>query len=224
MKNKKLIPAIMLGIMITAGCGKKETVQEPRNPEDIKQEVIETLSDEPAFVPEIAQVRSICELSTVKCIYHNVAYGIQYSGTGLAHVGEKERRFMQEYDCEVEISYPVDQISMTQNGTEIRISLPEPNISTRKLPESIDQYSYIEEPDQDVQKNPIRTETIMEAVELADENMIDDIKNNSSILANAESQAKYLIENYIRQIGSLTDVEYTIIWEVEEKDSSLRSE
>ena len=214
MRNKKLIPAVLLGIVIACGCGKKETApEEPRDPAEIKEEVIETLSEEPAFVPEIAQVRSICELSTVKCIYHNVAYGIQYSGTGLAHVGEKERRFMQEYDCEVEISYPIDQISMTQNGTEIHITLPEPNISTRKLPESIDQYSYIEEPDQDLQKNPIRTETIMDAVELADANMLDDIRDNSSLLSNAEGQAKYLIENYIRQIGSLTDVEYTIIWE-----------
>ena len=222
MKNKNIIPIIALGILLTCSCGKQEQTVPTKDPDEIKEEVIEAVKPEdPAFVPEIDQIRSICELSTVKCVYHNVAYGIQYSGTGLAHVGEKERRFMQEYDSEVEISYPVDKISMSQNGTEIHITLPEPVISTRKIPESISKYSYIEEPDQDIQKNPIRTETIGLAVEKADATMMEDIMNNSSLLSTAENQAKYLIENYIRQIGSLTDVEYAIIWD---KEPSISSE
>ena len=58
-------------------------------------------------------------------------------------------------------------------------------------------------------------------MEKADATMMEDIMNNSSLLSTAENQAKYLIENYIRQIGSLTDVEYTIIWD---KEPSISSE
>ncbi len=220
--NKRFLSFLIMAssVMCISACGKEETVPEPDSVS--VSQVIETIEEEePFFVPEISRIKAICELSTVKCIYHNVAYGVQYAGTGLSHVGEKERKFMQEYDSEVEISYPVDKIKMTIDGSEIHIILPEPDINTRKIPESITPSSYIEEPDNEMQKNPIRAETISRAVTIADATMMEDIMNHSSLLNTAQNQAKYLIENYIRQIGSLTDVEYTIVWD---EDPSLSSE
>ena len=216
MKNKKLFGLLLLPLLFTA-CGK--TPETPPEPESVSESVTEeeaiSVSENlvPPFVPELASVKAICELSTLKCIYHNVASGVQYAGTGLAHAGEKDRKFMQEYDCEVEISYPVNEIKMEQNENEIRITLPEPVITSRKLPESINADSYKEEPDQALQKNPILAETIGNAVNTADAAMEEEIRNNSSLLQTAENQARSLIENYIRQIGNLTDVEYRIIWE-----------
>ena len=205
-----------------AACGKKEQPAEAEEAvSDDTAEVIvlsaDYVPDTPDFVPELSRIKSICELSTMKCIYHNVAYGTQYAGTGLSHMGEKSRSFMQEYDCEVEISYSVDRIKMEQDGTEIRITLPEPNITSRKIPESISPDSYIEEPDSNFNDNPIKAETISKAISLADVNMEEEIRENTNLIASAEYQAKALIENYIRQIGLLTNVEYRIIWETEDK-------
>ena len=220
MKNK-LIYGILLLTLLLPACGKKEEAEPPAETEIISvskddtndlQNAVSTESS-PPFVPELASVKAICELSTMRCIYHNVASGTQYAGTGLAHAGEKDRKFMQEYDCEVEISYPVNQIKMEQDGSDIHITLPEPVITSRKLPESINSDSYKEEPDQALQKNPILAETIGEAVDVADAAMIEEIRNNSSLLQTAENQARSLIENYIRQIGNLTDVEYKIHWD-----------
>ena len=38
-------------------------------------------------------------------------------------------------------------------------------------------------------------------------------QENTALLTNAQSRAKDLIENYIKQIGKATGVEYTIHWE-----------
>ena len=219
MKRRFLILGLMISLMLLAACGKKEqsaAAEEAAVSEDTAEVIVlsaDYVPDVPDYVPELSRIKSICELSTMKCIYHNVAYGTQYAGTGISHMGEKSRSFMQEYDCEVEISYSVDRIKMEQDGTEIRITLPEPNITSRKLPESISPDSYIEEPDSNFNDNPIKAETIS----LADVNMEEEIRENTNLLASAEYQAKALIENYIRQIGLLTDVEYRIIWETENK-------
>lgn len=41
--------------------------------------------------PALSQIRSICELATLECYYHNVEKSAKTKGTGLAHVGEKEK-------------------------------------------------------------------------------------------------------------------------------------
>lgn len=217
MDKRYLAICLLLMSVILCACG-KEAVHESESTVSADEPEVIVLSadyvpDTPDFVPELSRIKSICELSTLKCIYHNVAYGTQYAGTGLSHMGEKNRNFMQEYDCEVEISYSVDQIKMEQNGTEIRISLPEPNITSRKLPESISPDSYIEEPDSTFNDNPIKAETISKAISFADVNMEEEIRENTNLIASAQYQARSLIENYIKQIGMLTDVEYKIIWE-----------
>ena len=220
MMNKKksfLLSALLLSLFLSACGDVKEEDWDERNTtvDSASANSTSQNSAENELVPDLAQIRAIASLSSLKCIYHNVAYGTQEPGSGISHIGEKSRNFMQEYDCEVEISYNVKNIRMTQNGSEIRILLPEPDISSRKIPESIDKYSYVEEPDQWLQQNPITADTINDAVNEADRQMEEDIRNNSSLLLTAEGQAKQLIENYIHQLGHLTDVEYTIIWETE---------
>lgn len=220
MKNKKkLLPSLFCAILLSvslSACGEvKEEDWDERSDPAVSGNSASQNDVENQLIPDVAQIRAIASLSSLKCIYHNVAYGTQKAGSGISHLGEKDRNFMQEYDCEVEISYNVKNIRMTQNGSEIRILLPEPDISSRKIPESIDKYSYVEEPDQWLQQNPITVDAINEAVNEADRQMEEDIRNNSALLTTAEGQAKQLIENYIHQIGQLTDVEYTIIWETE---------
>lgn len=167
----------------------------------------------PQVNPDISRIRAIAELATLKCVYHNVAKGVQEAGTGLTHVGEKDRKFWMEFDGEVTISYPLDKITMTQNGEEIHIILPDPNVDCKLLSDSLLNGNYVVESDNRFQINPIKVEKENQAVNDAVENMKADVMNNSSLLATAESQARMLIENYIRQIGKLTDVDYRIIWD-----------
>ena len=109
MNRRSLILSILIMTALMAACGKKEEAApaEETVSEDTADVVVlsaDYVPDVPDYVPELSRIKSICELSTMKCIYHNVAYGTQYAGTGISHMGEKNRSFMQEYDCEVDIS------------------------------------------------------------------------------------------------------------------------
>ncbi len=65
--------------------------------------------------PALSQVRSICELATLECYYHNVAKSTKTKGTGLAHVGEKERKFWIEYTGVARIGIDMSDVNMKDN-------------------------------------------------------------------------------------------------------------
>ncbi len=215
-----LILTLMLMCGLCACAGKEEAAEEAveatPTPEPTATPTpipTPTPVPKPNVEPDLSRIRAICELATLKCKYHNVAKGVQEPGTGLSHIGEKQRKFWMEFDGEVTISYPLDKISMKQEGSEIHIVLPQPDVSCRLLSDSLVEGARIAEPDNPVQTNPISAEKENMAVNDAVDGMKKDVMNNSSLILSAENQAKMLIENYIRQIGKLTDVDYRIIWD-----------
>ena len=172
-----------------------------------------TLNSAPSSIPEIGRIRQICELVTVECHYHNVAKSKKSPGTGLKHLGETERTFWIEYIGIAELSFPVDQIEMRQEGTNVTITLPNPRVSCKVDPDSWNENSYVISEDQRIQKNPITAEDQTKAIELAQAEMVFKIRANSALFTTARLQAQELIQNYIYQIGELTGVTYHITWE-----------
>lgn len=166
--------------------------------------------------PAISQIRDICELAVLKCRYHNLAKSVKEPGSGIIHFGEKERKFWIEYQGTVEISYDVNKVTMKQNGTDIEITLPSPTLTCAVIPQSWNPESYIIEPDQWIQKNPITADDQDKAIASAQKEMEDQVKNNSSLLRTAQRQAQELIENYIGQIGDLTGTQYQVTWKTED--------
>ena len=200
-KLKKFVVLCLAVIMLFTACGKKG------------EEVTKELS--------ITQMQTICELATLKCYYHNVAKSVKKAGTGLSHVGEKDRKFWIEYTGIVEISFNTDEIRMVQSGENITIALPEPEIKCSIDKDSWGEDSYIVESDHKVfQKNPITAEDQMEAIDVAQEDMRKTVKDNSSLVGTAKAQAKLLITNYINQIGEATNTKYNISWEDNDNISS----
>lgn len=174
---------------------------------------------EETTVPQLDKVKMICELATLECRYHNVAKSVKEAGTGLSHFGEKERIFWIEYTGIAEISFKIEDLKMEQEGTNITITLPAPQVSCRVDSDSWTPDSYVISDDQWIQKNPITAEDQTQAVYEAQMAMEENIRNNSSLLNTAKLQAKELIENYIAQIGEATGVTYTISWEVQNADT-----
>ena len=160
-------------------------------------------------VPQLNSIKSICKLATLKCHYNNIAKSTKAPGTGLMHVGEKERSFWIKYSGVAEISFDVEKILMEQNGTDITITLPPPNVKCTPDPDSFDN---IQSEDAFFKKNPITASDQTAAISKAEKNMATSVRNNRSIISTAEAQAQELIENYIVQIGSLTGTEYHITW------------
>ncbi|MCI7130403.1 MAG: DUF4230 domain-containing protein [Lachnospiraceae bacterium] len=185
----------MLAVILTvvsAGCGKQEPVQIPE--------------------PQIEQVRSICNLATVQCYYHNVAKSEKKAEKGITHLGEKDRKFWIEYTGIANLGIDVAEVQMNVDGTEVEVTLPEAkllNISIDR--ETLNEASYISSAD-GLNKNEITADDQTEAIHLAQQKMEETVSSNTTLLLNAQNRAKKLIENYIVQLGEATGVEYHITW------------
>ena len=162
--------------------------------------------------PEISKVRNICELATVECYFNNVAKSVKEPGTGLSHIGEKERKFWIKYQVKVTVAYDVSQVDMTQEGDEISIYLPDPIVSSSVVESSWNKDSYVISKDRWLQKNPITAEDQTKAVGDSCSMIEEEVRNNTALISSAEQQARALIENYINQMGKINNTEYKIKW------------
>lgn len=208
---RKIIFALLAAAVLAAAAFLILRETEP----DMAAKLLESGFSGTVETPSLDQIKNICELATLKCSYQNIAKSIKKPGTGLSHLFEKERAFWIEYQGTVEISFDISRIKMETNGTEIKITLPEPKLVTNVIPESLIEDSFIIAPDQLFQKNSITVQDQKEAVIRAQEEMIEQIREHTTLIRSAEKQAQELIENYIQQIGKLTSVEYRITWDME---------
>lgn len=208
---RKIIFALLAAAVLAAAAFLILRKTEP----DMAAKLLESGFSGTVETPSLDQIKNICELATLKCSYQNIAKSIKKPGTGLSHLFEKERAFWIEYQGTVEISFDISRIKMETNGTEIKITLPEPKLVTNVIPESLIEDSFIIAPDQLFQKNSITVQDQKEAVIRAQEEMIEQIREHTTLIRSAEKQAQELIENYIQQIGKLTSVEYRITWDME---------
>lgn len=172
--------------------------------------------------PDLTQIRSICKLATLECYYHNVAKSVKEAGTGITHLGEKDRKFWTEYNGVAKIGVDMSRGSMDVKGTEITIYIPEAEILSIK-PNSESVAVPIADTDS-ANSNPIEAEDVTEAINIAQEDIVAKIQNDSSLLVNAQDRAKKLIENYINQLGEISGVKFTIKWETIHNSSSLAEE
>lgn len=208
---RKIIFILLAGAVLAAAAFLILRETEP----DMAAKLLESGFSGTVETPSLDQIKNICELATLKCSYQNIAKSIKKPGTGLSHLFEKERAFWIEYQGTVEISFDISRIKMETNGTEIKITLPEPKLVTNVIPESLIEDSFIIAPDQLFQKNSITVQDQKEAVIRAQEEMVEQIREHTTLIRSAEKQAQELIENYIQQIGKLTSVEYRITWDME---------
>lgn len=205
---------IFFMVSMMSGCA--ADVSETDNGSQNNPSVVSEKGVEKEAVPDVNKIKNICELAALRCYYHNVAKSVKESGSGLFHLGEKDRAFWIEYTGIVEISFQAELIEVESEGSEIRITLPQPRVTCMVEQGSWNADSYVLSEDQWLQKNPITAADQTKAIEEAQKEMKRKVENNSSLLNTAKQQARDLIENYIRQIGSVTGRKYHIVWEVSE--------
>ena len=170
-----------------------------------------------AYSPEISQIREICNLATLECYYHNVAKSTKEPGSGLLHIGEKERIFWIEYSGNVTFGIDISKVTMEIDGEQINITIP----GARLL--GMSEYNFTEDSyissDDGINKNPITAENQTEAIAAANEQIRQLFANDETMLMRAQNRAKRLIENYIDKLGALSGIEYQINWQYEDNIS-----
>ena len=161
---------------------------------------------------EFSSVDKICELSTLRCYYHDVAeYEKQPDGLfqyGLFKYGYK--KFWIEYDGIVELGIDVDKVQVNQpdENNIVYVYVPDARI--------IDVNA-----DKDTMSDPIvetgkftsiTTEEKTKAFSDAQKTMRENAEANNALLKQAKVNAMKLLEQYIVNVGRQMDQIYTVKW------------
>lgn len=203
MMPKILVLALFCGLLTPLwACGKDKTHSENAI------ETEETTEKPQAPYPDISQIRSICELATLECYYHNVAISTKEKGQGLSHIGEKDREFWIEYSGVAKLGVNMANVNMEIQDKEIVITIPKAQLlGLSDYTFSPD--SYISE-DDGINKNPITPENQTQAVAKAQEDIRQRFSKDDAMLMRAQERAKSLIENYIQKLSEIWQADYQV--------------
>ena len=159
---------------------------------------------------EIEEMRSIMELATIECYFHNVAKSEELLEKGFLEFWKKDSiHFWIEYDGIVKIGLDATKLKMEVKDDKVTITLPQAVVLDAKVnPESLtkDSFYYDKNSEKPSEKDEI------EAFNQSQKAMIDAASSNSALLNNARENAKELLENYVVTIGNATGVTYNIEW------------
>ncbi len=158
----------------------------------------------------VAQMKAICELATVECYYHNVAKISEKNTEGFLW-WTKDTHFWIEYSGVVTLGIDISKVKIDVNGTDVTITLPEAEVFDCDI-EVLDKDSWIV--DKDSAKITAEDET--KGIAKAQQDMYETAEGNTALLANAQLRAQTLLEQYIKNIGNISGVEYSIEWKYTE--------
>lgn len=158
--------------------------------------------------PEASQMRSICELATMECYYHNVAKYNEKDASGMWW-WQKDRNFWMEYAGVVTIGIDASLLNIEVNGENVTITVPPAKVLGCKVDEAtLSEDSFI------VAKDSAKVEAKhqTEAFKSATEKLENEARSNSALLATAQQRVQKLLEDYVENIGNSVGKTYKIKW------------
>lgn len=158
--------------------------------------------------PDFSSIKSVCELSTLKCYYHNVAT-YEKNAHGLLKVfGSGYKKIWIEYSGIVNLGIDINKVDISEPDTNnvITIKIPDAEVQSTSLDKST-----LSEPLTDKGVfTKITTEEKTEALSSAQQNMKETAQKDTSLLAQAKEHAKLILQGYINNLGEEFNEEYTI--------------
>lgn len=160
--------------------------------------------------PDFSSIKSVCELSTLKCYYHNVAT-YEKNAHGLLKVfGSGYKKIWIEYSGIVNLGIDINKVDISEPDTNnvITIKIPDAEVQSTSLDKST-----LSEPLTDKGVfTKITTEEKTESLSSAQQNMKETAQKDTSLLAQAKEHAKLILQGYINNLGEEFNEEYTIKW------------
>lgn len=153
-------------------------------------------------------------LVTYKAYYHNVIEYTKKKGTGISHVLEKDRKMFIEYTGTIKLGIDLTKVKIEVKNNEINVFIPkakvigEPNVDKDTFVEK----NFIESKD-GINKNKITADDSSEVFDDAQKKIKKEASNDEELLTLAQTRAKVIIEENIREFSQLNDNQYTINWE-----------
>lgn len=212
---KKLATVLLtlcLLLSFNTGCSKKN-----KKEDSAKTKKEQTAKGEEGVIqvdssaPDIIKVRSICQLATMDCYYHNVCKGVKSAGTGVSHIGEKDREFWFEYSAEATIGIDVSQVEIVIDGDEITVYYPHAQIiGNIRVDADSTTEPICQEEGFFQNSNYITADDITDALVSANDAIRQEIESDPSIFRASEMRAEELLENYINQLMAQSGKTYKI--------------
>lgn len=159
-----------------------------------------------SYEPGLAQIKQICELSTLECYYHNVAKSKKEGD-----IVKEDRTFWIEYTGIARIGIDMSEVKMEVSGENIKLYVPEAELLNIEVKDdTFNENSYFTDEDNGFLSNKITADDQTAAIADAQNTMKETIMANKALFVNARERAETLIENYIKQIGEACGKEYSI--------------
>lgn len=158
--------------------------------------------------PQVSEMKSICELATMDCYYHNVAKYKEEDASGFLF-WKKDKHFWIEYAGIVTIGIDASLVDIEVEDEKVTIEIPPAKILSCKVDDStLSEDSFI------IDKNSakIDAQDQTEVFKVAQDNMRESAAKDSALLSNAQERAKKLLEDYVNNIGELIGKQYQIEW------------
>ncbi len=161
---------------------------------------------------DFSAVTKICELSTLRCYYHNVAE-LKKDPDGLFQYGWFKygyKKLWMEYTGIIEVGIDVDQVEVNEpdENNVVYVYVPDAKITNV----SADENSMSEPISESGKFTEITSEDQNNAFTQAQSEMQKKAEDDASILNRAKSNAKKLIEQYIINVGDQIGEKYTVKW------------
>ena len=194
MNKKKFLPAMLFFVILLAlaGCGAKEAEQ--------------------VASPEISisEMRSVCELATLECYYHNTA---KLDSEKKVLFWNTSKKLWIEYSGIAKLGVDVSKLDMKVDGTTVTIVMPDAEILECKVDEtSLSEESFYSETT-GLGSGKVGAKEQTEAFAEAQAQMQTEVENDETLFIQAKDRAKLLLENYVKNIGDAIGVAYEVRWD-----------
>ncbi len=160
------------------------------------------------MVPQVSDMRAICELATMDCYYHNVAkYNEENAESFLWFT--KDKHFWIEYAGVVTLGVDVAKIKIEVLHNKVTITIPAAEVLSCKVDEAtLTEDSFI------VAKNSadVTAEDQTNAFKEAQSQMLEKASKDTVLLVQAQQRVQLLLEDYVQNIGNTIGMEYEIEW------------
>ena len=194
MNKKTFLPAMLFFVILLAlaGCGAKEAEQEA-SPEI-----------------SISEMRSVCELATLECYYHNTA---KLDSEKKVLFWNTSKKLWIEYSGIAKLGVDVSKLDMKVDGTTVTIVMPDAEILECKVDEtSLSEESFYSETT-GLGSGKVGAKEQTEAFAEAQAQMQTEVENDETLFIQAKDRAKLLLENYVKNIGDAIGVAYEVRWD-----------
>lgn len=186
-KIKRLAVLCLVVCMLFSACGKKE--EAPK--EDLS----------------LTQMKSICELATLKCYYHNVA---KITKEKDVLWWDTTAELWIEYSGIVKLGVDITNLDMQVDGNQVTITMPKAKVLSCQVDQtSLDKDSYYTNRE-GLGAEKINADDQTEAIKTAQENMLENVQSDESLLQQAQNRAQDLLEQYVKNVGNAIGKTYEV--------------